>query len=190
MPRDQESKTVTVDEELRHALELVGAGDAKGLDRLYQMTSPKLFGICVRICRDYQAAEDTLNDVYLSIWQRKNGFAPTRGRALPWLCTMARNRSIDWVRRNGRPTESDAQLVSMPTLDPDPESLALSADQSDQLHLCLEKLKPRQRAAIETAFFEGVTYSDLADRQSVPLGTMKTWVRRGLLSLRDCLDGR
>lgn len=155
MPRDQASRTTTIDEELRRAFELIEAGDPEGLDRLYQMTSPKLFGIGVRICGDYQAAEDTLNDVYLTIWQRKKGFDPARGRALSWLCTMARNRSIDWVRRYGRPTESDALLASMPTLDPDPESLALLADESDQLHLCLEKLKPQQRAAIETAFFKG-----------------------------------
>lgn len=131
-----------------------------------------------------------MNEVYLNVWQRRVAFDPERGRASAWLCTMARNRAIDWVRRYGRPTESDAQLASMPSLDPDPEELASAEDESERLHLCLDKLKPEQRTAIHTAFFEGLTYAELADRQTVPLGTIKTWVRRGLLKLKDCLDGR
>lgn len=190
MGPDQRFSDAPGEEELIRAFRQIDAGDHAGLETLYRITSPKLFGVCLRICGDYQAAEDTLNEVYLSIWQRKLALDPARGRALPWLCTIARNRAIDWVRRHGRPTESDAILAGMPSLDPDPESLALSADRSERLHLCLDKLKPQQRTAIQTAFFEGVTYAEIADRQGVPLGTIKTWVRRGFLSLKDCLDGR
>lgn len=190
MVSDRRSPDTDEENELTRALRLVGDGDHQALLILHRLTAPKLFGICLRICRDYQAAEDTLNEVYLNVWQRRVAFSPDRGRALPWLCTMARNRSIDWVRRYGRPTESDDQLANMPSLDPDPEDLASAAEESDRLHLCLDKLKPEQRNAIHTAFFEGVTYAELADRQSVPLGTIKTWVRRGLLTLKDCLNGR
>ncbi len=86
--------------------------------------------------------------------------------------------------------ESDLALADVPDPHPSPEDSAAAAQETNRLHLCLEKLKPVQRNAIRTAFFEGVTYAELAERQNVPLGTMKTWVRRGLLKLKDCLDGR
>lgn len=175
--------------DLARALGLIGRGDQNGLAILHRLTAPKLFGICMRICKDHQAAEDVLSEVYLKVWQGKATFDPDRGNALPWLCTMARNRSIDWIRRYGRPTESDAVLAGLPSLEPDPEAVATSADEAGRLHLCLDSLKPDQRQAIRTAFFEGITYAELADRQSVPLGTIKTWVRRGLARLKDCLGG-
>ena len=190
MAFDRRSSDGSADDEVSRALILVQGGDKAALAILYRLTAPKLFGVCLRICRDYQAAEDILNEVYLNVWRRRVPFEPERGRALAWLCTITRNRSIDWVRRYGRPTESDVVLASLPSLEPDPEELAISAQASSQLHLCLDKLKPEQRKSIRTAFFDGVTYAELAVRENVPLGTMKTWVRRGLLKLKDCLHGR
>jgi RNA polymerase sigma-70 factor (ECF subfamily) len=171
------------------ALATVARGEGRGLTDLYRLTSAKLFGICLRICRNHQAAEDALNEVYLNVWRRADAFDATRGRPMTWLCTLARNRSIDWVRSYGRPTESDDMLAGLASEEPDAEQRLVDKDEARRLHLCLDALKPEQREAIRTAFFEGVTYAELASRQRVALGTMKTWVRRGLMKLKDCLHG-
>ena len=174
---------------LLDAIEATARGEANGFEKLYRLTSAKLFGICLRICRNRDGAEDALNEVYLSVWRRANRFERGRAQPMSWLCTIARNRSIDWVRSNGRPTESDAQLADLPSEDADAQTLAEQSEDSRRLHLCLDRLDAQQREAIRTAFFEGVTYSELAERKKVPLGTMKTWIRRGLLKLKDCLNG-
>lgn len=174
---------------LHQALASLARGDGQGLDSLYRLTSAKLFGICLRICRNRTAAEDALNEVYLSVWRRADSFDSTRGRPMTWLCTIARNRAIDWVRSNGRPMEPETVLADMASGDPGAEQLVGEAQERDRLHHCLDRLVDKQREAIRTAFFEGTTYSELAARQNVPLGTMKTWVRRGLMKLKDCLGG-
>jgi RNA polymerase sigma factor (sigma-70 family) len=171
------------------ALDAMSRGDGRGLATLYRLTSAKLFGICLRICRDHQAAEDTLNEVYLSVWRRADSFEASRARPMTWLCTIARNRSIDWIRRNGRPTESIDEIAELASDEPDAEAQLSATQERARLHLCLDKLREEQRDAIRTAFFEGVTYAELAERKAVPLGTMKTWIRRGLAKLKDCLNG-
>jgi len=170
------------------ALIRTGAEDRAAFREVYKLTSAKLFGICLRICGDRQAAEDVLHDVYLTIWKRAGAFDPGRASPISWLATIARNRAIDWQRAQGtrRAQPIDAALPL-----PDPAPLAsdtmLAADEEHRLHGCLETLEERQRAAIRTAFFDGVTYAELAERLGVPLGTMKSWVRRGLARLKECL---
>ena len=130
-----------------------------------------------------------LHDVYLTIWKRAGAYEPSRSSPITWLATIARNRSIDWQRAQGvrraMPIED-----APPLLDPAPLASDTMLDEEDahRLHLCLDRLEGRQRDAIRTAFFDGVTYAELAERQAVPLGTMKSWVRRGLARLKDCLE--
>lgn len=171
------------------ALAAVAKGRDSGLEELYGLTSAKLFGICLRICRNREAAEDVLNEVYLNVWRRAESYDPTRSKPMTWLCTVARNRSIDWVRSNGRPMESEDVLQTIPSGDKGADDRIVEQQERHRLHDCLEALRSEQRDAIRTAFYEGVSYSDLADRQKVPLGTMKTWVRRGLMKLKACLNG-
>lgn len=129
-----------------------------------------------------------LQDVYLTVWTRADGFDASRGSAIAWLATIARNRSIDWRRANAWPTAPTETLDAVA----DPALLASDALLLDErerlLHYCLGTLEQNQCEAIQTAFFEGLTYAELAARVKVPLGTMKSWVRRGLIKLRDCLD--
>lgn len=174
---------------LKEALIRTAAKDARSFNRVYRMTSAKLFGICLRICGERKAAEDVLQEVYLSVWVRAGAFDPARGSAIAWLSAIAHNRAIDWRRRNPvrvvRPPEEaeaiadDAPLAS---------ALLLRDELDSRLHLCIDVLEPRQRDAIRTAFFEGLTYAELAARLSTPLGTIKSWVRRGLMRLKECLD--
>ncbi|MBY0521505.1 MAG: sigma-70 family RNA polymerase sigma factor [Sphingomonas sp.] len=171
------------------ALVRAGNEDRAALGELYSLTSAKLFGICLRICGERQAAEDVLQEVYLTIWKRSGGYEPGRSSPITWLATIARNRAIDWRRAQGvrrtTPIE-DAPPIADEALSA-PDAMILDEDNA-RLHLCLDALEERQRQAIRTAFFEGVTYAELAERQSVPVGTMKSWVRRGLMRLKDCVE--
>ena len=175
---------------LVEALIRTGDEDRDAFRTVYRLTSAKLFGICLRICDDRQGAEDVLHDVYLTIWHRAGAYQPGRASPISWLATIARNRAIDWRRRHGR-TRS-VPIEDADTL-PDPATAQDDALIEDELrarlHTCLEEIEARQRGAIRSAFFGGLTYAELAAAQAVPLGTMKSWVRRGLLALRSCLDG-
>lgn len=175
-------------ERLADLLIRAGDEDRGAFGELYSLTSAKLFGICLRICGERQAAEDVLHEVYLTIWRRAGAYEPGRASPITWLATIARNRAIDWrraqkVRRalpiDEAPAIADDAPLATETL--------LAEEVGHRLQHCLGELEDRQRTAIRTAFFDGATYADLAERQSVPLGTMKSWVRRGLLRLRECL---
>ncbi len=172
------------------ALRNVAAGDKTALQQVYDQTSAKLFGVCLRILRDRDEAEDVLQDVYVSVWRRAGSFDPDRGVSpITWLATLARNRAIDRLRASkkhlARPLEFAAEAA-------DPSMLAsetMERDQSaDQLHACLAELEPDHAAYIRAAFFDGQTYASLAETAGAPLGTMKSWVRRALMRLRSCLE--
>ena len=174
---------------LVEALVRTGHEDRTAFRDLYALTSAKLFGICYRICGERQAAEDVLHDVYLTIWKQAGAYEPHRASPITWLATIARNRAIDWRRaqavRRSTPIEG-----ALPILDGAPlaSETMVADEEAHRLHGCLDGLEDRQRGAIRTAFFDGVTYAELAERESVPLGTMKSWVRRGLAKLRECLE--
>lgn len=173
---------------LADALRRTGTGDRKAFHHVYRLAAAKLFGICLRICGERKAAEDVLQDVFVTVWLRADRYDPDRGSAIAWLATIARNRSLDW-RRSYRPASGSADALAM-IADPAPSAVdqLLLTERERRLHLCLDALDAPQRDAIRTAFFEGVTYAELAERLSIPVGTMKSWVRRGLLRLRECLD--
>ena len=172
------------------ALQQVGAGDRAALRRVYDQTSAKLFGVCLRILQDRTDAEDVLQDVYVTVWRKAGSFDPTRGISpITWLAALARNRAIDRLRASksalSRPIEAAAELH-------DPAPLASATVEVDEEHrrltLCLGELEPDHAAYIRGAFFDGHTYQTLADAAGAPLGTMKSWIRRALLRLRGCLD--
>jgi RNA polymerase sigma-70 factor (ECF subfamily) len=165
-----------------------GSEDRAAFQDLYRLTSAKLFGVCLRICGNKEAAEDVLHEVYLLIWRRAGAWEPGRASPITWMATIARNRAIDWRRAQGiratAPIES-ADLIADDA--PNAEANAITGDIHHRLIGCLDTLESRARSAIATAFFDGVTYADLAATAGVPLGTMKSWVRRGLARLKECL---
>jgi len=173
---------------LIEALRLTGDEDRSAFHDVYRLTSAKLFGICLRICGERAGAEDVLHEVYLTIWKRAGAFEPGRASPISWLATIARNRAIDWVRARGvRPTRPIEEAGTVADDAPDQLALAQRDEMSRRLHDCLDALDERQRDAIRTAFFDGVTYAELAQSKGVPLGTMKSWVRRGLMQLKGCV---
>ena len=174
---------------LVEALVATGAEDRAAFATLYKLTSAKLFGVCLRICGDRGAAEDVLSDVYLTIWRRAGAFEPGRASPISWLATIARNRAIDWRRSAARrPSVTIDDAPEMVDPDPSAEEVMVQSEDDRRLHLCLDQLDDKQRGAIRSAFFGGLTYAELAEREAVPLGTMKSWVRRGLMRLKDCLS--
>ena len=173
---------------LVEALVATGAEDRAAFATLYRLTSAKLFGICLRICGEKGAAEDVLSDVYLTVWRRAGAYEPGRASPISWLATIARNRAIDWRRSaKRRPAVGLDQAPDVADEDPSAEQRLIRGEESQRLHLCLDELDEKQRGAIRSAFFGGLTYAELAERDGVPLGTMKSWVRRGLIRLKDCL---
>jgi len=174
---------------LTAALARVASGDRGALRQVYDSTSAKLFGIVLRICGEREAAEDVLQEVYVTVWRRAAGYDPERASPVTWLATIARNRAIDWRRARrhaeGAPVEEAEAIADEAPLAPD---LIEARQDAARLYGCLDEIESRQSAAIRAAFIGGATYAELATRESVPLGTMKSWIRRGLLRLRECLD--
>ena len=176
---------------LTEALYCVARQDRSALKDVYTLTSAKLFGICLRICGDRQSAEDILQDVYVKVWRRAAQFDATRASPITWLATIARNSAIDWARANGRIDmlpESAASDVADDAMAADDHMVV--EEERARIFDCLKTLDLRTGAAIRAAFYDGLSYGELAMRARVPLGTMKSWVRRGLLRLKDCIgDG-
>jgi RNA polymerase sigma-70 factor (ECF subfamily) len=175
---------------LRAAMARLADGDAAALEDVYRMTRVKLFGITLRILGDPKEAEDALQDVYVNLWQRADRYDPARASPIAWLAAFARNRAIDRlrtgkVRANAVAVEEAAPL---PDAAPLADMLLIDAQQTAQIHACLSLLDDRTQGHIRAAFFEGRTYAQLAEAAGVPLGTMKSWIRRGLQRLRACLE--
>jgi RNA polymerase sigma-70 factor (ECF subfamily) len=139
---------------------------------------------------DRQEAEDVLQDVYLTVWRRAETFDPAKASPITWLVSIARNRSIDRMRAGGGRVMTDIdEAVGLADPTPDAAAQVVANAEHAQLNNCIEALDPKHAAAVRTAFFEGLTYDALARLAGVPLGTMKGWIRRSLMSLRSCLEG-
>jgi RNA polymerase sigma factor (sigma-70 family) len=168
----------------------VAQGNRAALHLVYQSSSAKLFGICLLILQDRPLSEDVLQEVYLKVWQGAGGFDSRRGSAMTWLCTLARNTAIDWRRATQRRAAASAAMRDEAPPQPlgDWQRAKAARAQSTELHACLQTLPDQAQSSIRSAFFDGHSYSELADLARVPLGTMKSWIRRGLQQLRECLD--
>lgn len=167
----------------------IAEGDRDALRRLYDATSAKLFGVCLRILSSRDESEDVLQEVYLTVWRRADRFDSGKASVMTWLSTIARNRAIDRLRARGPLAGADSvDDLQIEDAAPRADTLLEAAQASERLSGCLSELDPRTEKVIRTAFFEGVTYEALALRTSTPLGTVKSWVRRGLMKLKGCLE--
>lgn len=162
--------------------------DRPAFDLLYKATSAKLFGVCLRVLNDRADAEEALQDIYIKIWNRADRFAVSELSPMSWLIAIARNQAIDRIRqrRKGVVPLDEASAVSDPS--PGPEALTVAAGDARQIHKCLDELDADRAAAVRGAYMSGDSYAELAERYAVPLNTMRTWLRRSLLKLRECLE--
>jgi RNA polymerase sigma-70 factor (ECF subfamily) len=176
-------------DQLSAALARVAGGSQAALAEVYGKSSAKLFGICLRILGDRSEAEDALQDIYVNVWRKAGSFDPARASPITWLAALARNRSID--RRRARGTREMAPVEDAADIaDGSDDALTrlMAEEEGGRIATCLDELEARQNRAIRSAFFEGLSYPELAAQSAVPLGTMKSWIRRGLLRLKDCLE--
>lgn len=179
----------TTPEDLAQLMSRVAGGDRGALRQLYDCTSAKLFGVCLRILSDREESEDVLQEVYVTIWRRADRFDAGRASVMTWVSTIARNRSIDRLRSRGMMAYAEPiEDHDLPDGGPSAEALLEAAGEEGRLHKCLSELDDRTENVIRTAFFGGVTYEALAQRLDTPLGTVKSWIRRGLARLKGCLE--
>ena len=166
--------------------------DQKAFAALYEASSAKLFAVAVRITRRRDWAEEVLQESFVRIWHHAGDYDSHKSAPMTWMTAIVRNRALDWLRR---PTEVraseevEAFLANVADEAPGPEQLAAQAAQASRLHGCMEQLSADQKRCITLAFFHGLSHGELARQLGKPLGTVKTWVRRGLDRLKQCLDG-
>src|SRR5438105_3142902 len=186
--------------DLSQLLARAGLGDRAAFAALYDKTSSHLFAVVLRINRDRAQAEDILQEVYVNVWRAASGFDAAQSQPLTWLTSIARNRAIDSLRR----AQTQPQLQTATTTGPDEEDSdvydATADDQPGPLDLlsraadaralaqCLQDLTAPQRQSVALAFYDGLSHAEVAEKMGQPLGTVKSWVRRALLTLKSCLE--
>jgi RNA polymerase sigma-70 factor (ECF subfamily) len=164
--------------------------DQAALERLYQLTSAKLFGVALRIVRREDWAEDVLQECYLRFWNHAHEYRAGLAAPMTWMTSIVRNRCLDWLRRpNQEVADADGAIAeSRASDDPGPLAELERSGDAAAIARCLQALDAKQRQAIALAFYDGLSHSELAQHMREPLGTVKTWVRRGLLRLKSCLE--
>ncbi|TDN63779.1 sigma-70 family RNA polymerase sigma factor [Paraburkholderia sp. BL10I2N1] len=172
-------------------LERVAGEDASALRELYDVASPKLFGLALRILSKPEWAEEVLQDSFVNIWRFAGDYRRGLSAPMTWMSAIVRNRAFDQLRRvNATETEWNDMLDELVASgDPTPEELSSMSAEARQLARCMETLEPVQRQAVALAYLRDQSHSEIAEVLTVPLGTVKSWIRRGLQKLKTCLGG-
>lgn len=184
---------VTPDAPLEPLLAAIARGEQPAFAELYAHTSPHLFALLLRMLQRRDWAEEALQDCYVRIWQRSESYDAARGAPMAWLMTIARYRALDLLRAR-RPEVGESAFdedAPSPLEREDerenPEARAVEGEGIGRLEECMKGLGAEQRRSVLLAYYEGYTHSELARRLNAPIGTVKSWVRRGLIQLRDCM---
>lgn len=171
-------------------LQATAGGDRQAFARLYDQTAPQLFGMALGILKRRDWAEEALQDAYTRIWRSAHRYDAAKGTGISWVVTIARNTALSTLMR--RPRDEFAgnadDMAQMPSGDHDPMQRAMQLSDARQISGCLEELDGDQKRSILLIYYEGLTQKEVADRLSKPIGTVKSWVRRGLIRLKGCLD--
>jgi len=170
----------------------IADGDERALAALYDAMASLAYGLALRVVGDGDVAEDVVQDAFLRIWHRADRYEPARGAARPWILRVVRNVAIDRIRtRDARSraetrSQTDAALAPVPE---QPDETATRSERSRRLRAALAELPAEQRRALEIAYFEGLSHSEIAERERMPLGTVKTRIRDGVMKLRERFMG-
>jgi RNA polymerase sigma-70 factor (ECF subfamily) len=161
--------------------------DRKAYAQLYKITSPKLFGILMRMLKNKSEAEDALQEVFIKVWQRAERFSADEGRPETWLAAIARNHAIDLIRARKPQASVIDEAFDLASDMPDPEAEAINRSEGGRIETCMQTLESDKASAVKRAYVEGLSYQELAEFYNIPINTMRTWLRRSLLKLRECL---
>jgi RNA polymerase sigma-70 factor (ECF subfamily) len=173
-------------EEIEALIARVALADRAAFRALYSATSAKLFGVVLRILGESAEAEDVVQEVYVKVWHGAGRYAANGLSPMTWLIAIARNAAIDRLRARPRGrTQAEVPETTDPA--PGPEAQAVAASERRRIEACLGELEADRAEAVRGAYLDGLSYDDLARRHGVPLNTMRTWLRRSLLKLRECL---
>ena len=194
-PAAPTASAADADERRRHVatlLERCAKRDERALEELYRLTSARLFGVALRLLRQEPLAEEVLQEAFLKIWRNAARYSSELGAPLTWLTSIVRNEALDTLRRRRvREDHETPEPARFADLIPDPAAaVELGLDDARLLLDCLERLEPLARDCIVRAYCEGYSHDELSAAHDRPLGTVKSWIRRGLVSLRSCLDER
>ncbi|MBF9032054.1 sigma-70 family RNA polymerase sigma factor [Rhodobacterales bacterium HKCCE3408] len=179
---------MTTRAEIEQHLAQMTLGDRKAFEALYDATAAKLFSVTLRILKDRALAEDALQEVYIKIWHRAGQYQANGLSPMTWLITVARNHAIDRLRTQKAPTAPLDVAEILPEPGPGPEAQAVAAGERTRLQACLDTLEDGRAEMVRRCYLDGATYKELADAADVPLNTVRTWLRRSLLKLRECLS--
>jgi len=179
----------------RRLIRSIGAGSADALAGLYDRYASLVFGLAKRITGQTEDAEEVVQDVFAQVWKQATRYEGSRATVAGWIVMLARTRAIDRVRsRRARPDQAAAMdpdgLPPMPASEPDPEQVALSAEDVRSVQGALQELADNQRSLVDLAYYEGLTHAEIAERTGVPLGTVKTRLRTAMMTMRATLASR
>jgi RNA polymerase sigma-70 factor (ECF subfamily) len=185
------SKQLERNARLMELLARTALKDQQAFSELYRLSSPHLYAVALRILREAAAAEEVLQESFVNVWHHAGSYVAARSQPLTWLTSIVRNRCLDQLRRHEVETvtmDDEEEGVTIASEEPTPLQLLLSGADRYAVRDCVETLEPGQKQAIALAFFQGLSHSELSRHLREPLGTVKSWVRRGLERLRTCLD--
>lgn len=170
------------------ALAACAAGDRGALRMIYDAEAPRMIGVAMGILKRRALAEDAAHDAFVLIWRGAGTFDPERGHGRTWIYAILRHRALAILRGEARLEFSDEALGEhLASGDDDPETIIARLSEASALRRCLERLAPNRRAAIVLAYMHGMSHGELAGRLGLPLGTVKAWLRRGLITLKACM---
>ncbi|NNF90371.1 MAG: sigma-70 family RNA polymerase sigma factor [Boseongicola sp.] len=178
---------MTTRDDIEDMIARIALRDRTAFASLYDATSAKLFGVCLRVLNNRSEAEDVLHEVYLRVWQKADTYTVTGHSPMTWLITVARNLSIDHLRKRKPASADDDRIMQVPDDKPGPEAAAIASSERAQIEACMDELEKDKADAVRSAYLEGRTYKELAARHDVPLNTIRSWLRRSLIKLKDCL---
>ena len=176
-----------MDDPIADLLLLTAAQDRAAFKKLYTESASKLMGVLLRILGNRAESEDALQEVFTRVWLKAGRYDATKGRGMTWMIALTRNLAIDRLRQRSDHVSDDDAVAAAADPTPRAETRMIASGEARRINDCFATLEPDRANALRGAYLTGLSYNDLADRHGVPLNTMRTWLRRSLLKLKECM---